>query len=498
MNRSFARVIIGVVCVVVLALFSIGGKSKSQSSTTLPAGNSATARTQPAAVKAPPAIANKPPQGWAILVHGAASLRPVLINHYGWKEDHVIVVKKPTRQELAEAFGKVPKLSQNDVFLFACCGPAAGGYVFNKQWPWREVDQQLRRIGAISVVVVENGNGGLAIEYLPSAEVVYSACDAFNSCGGIFMGRFVESLKDPAADADKDGRISLGEAFDAAANSKRLQEGYAELRKNNPKFWPTTRVPYPVRSPGRQGYRIYLDASVNLTGNEPAGSKEPAERWALLIYHGRSLRRILLERYGWKDEHIITVGKPTPENVSEAFAKIPKLRSDDLFVFSICHHAARRFLFNKQWPWAGHAVERELKRIGATSVVVLEICHGGLAMQHLPSAELVYSACDSYGKCGGIFKVEFEKALTNPASDVNHDGHISLGEAFDRAARREPLVEGYKNLRKNNPKFWPTTWVPIPLRSPGQRGYGICLEADWDLTTSKIWDECIKLRHGSN
>jgi hypothetical protein len=210
-----------------------------------------------------------------------------------------------------------------------------------------------------------------------------------------------------------------------------------------------------------------------------ANASPPPQRWALLIHHARSYKPVLVKHYGWDEKNIIIVDNPKSKKVAEAFAKIPELNRDDLFLFSSCHHAAARYLFNKNWPW--RQVEKEFKRIGATNIVILEVCHGGLAMEHLPSSDVVVSAVDAFGKCGGIFKGQYTKALTNPDSDANGDGYITLYEAFDVASNPGPLRAGYKNLRKKKPKFWPVKFVPTPVRSPGRRGYQIHLGPNWDL-----------------
>ena len=211
----------------------------------------------------------------------------------------------------------------------------------------------------------------------------------------------------------------------------------------------------------------------------PTVPEGKTQRWAVLVHNARSFQPVLVDHNGWKKERVIIVNNPTSEKVSEAFAEVPKLSRDDLFFLACCHHAAHGYLFNREWPWV--CVEEQLKRIGATNVVVLEICHGGLAIERLPSAEMVYSACDSFSKCGGIFQTLFIAAMVSPASDADGDGHISMGEAYDKAARREPLRKEYAKLNKRSPRFWPVPRGPSPVRSAGRRGHEICVQPDWDL-----------------
>ncbi|MDY6914291.1 MAG: hypothetical protein SVT52_07545 [Planctomycetota bacterium] len=215
----------------------------------------------------------------------------------------------------------------------------------------------------------------------------------------------------------------------------------------------------------------------------PAEAVKPGpQRWAVLIHHARGYRSVLADHYDWPADHIIEVDNPTPKKLTDAFGRVPKLSRDDLFLFAVCHHAGRGYVFNNQWPW--RQVEQQLARIGATNAVLLETCHGGLAMEHLPSADVVYSACDALNKCGGIFQRLLIAALTNAASDTDGDGNISLAEAYDVAADPAALREQYSQLHKNSPNFWPTSQPAIPVRSPGRRGYKISLGRNWDLSKS--------------
>lgn len=421
------------------------------------------------------------PNRWAILIKNASNFRSVLVDHYGWDEKQVIVITKPTAKNVAAAFKRIGKLERNDMFLLATCARAARGRLFHRQFSWQKVEKELKRIGGISVVIVDNNNGGLAIEYLNSASIIYSGCTGIGISGGIFKSRLASALTNEASDKNKDGCISLGEAYNVAAQRKALVKAYAKLRKDNPKFWRTNWVPRPVRWARGRDYQITLSTTakpkpIKIKRNQ---TKERPQRWALLIHHARSYKKVLVEHYGWNENNIIIVNKPTHKKVADAFARIPKLSRNDLFFFSSCHHAAAGYLFNRSWPW--HHVDRQLKRIGATTAVVFEICHAGLAIERLDSAYVVHAACDAVGKCGGIYKTMFVKALTDKASDANKDGVISLGEAFDAALRPKELIAGYRKLREKRPKFWPTKWVPFPVRSPWRRDYEITLHEKWDL-----------------
>ncbi|MCD4824555.1 MAG: hypothetical protein K8S55_08100 [Phycisphaerae bacterium] len=290
-------------------------------------------------------------------------------------------------------------------------------------------------------------------------------------CVMVFEASFAGSTPKPDAPAGEDKTRKTDTAKPQKPDSTQKQ---APELKTPPAKKPTTPSAEKKDKP----------APAKLQAKSSANPSKLPQRWALLIYHARRYKPILIKHYGWDEKNIILVdGKLTPKKVAAGFAKIPKLSRDDLFFFSSCHHAAPKCLFNRRWPW--RKVEKELKRIGATTVVTLEVCHGGLAMELLPSSDVVYSGADAFSKCGGIFMGLFRKALTDPASDTNGDGYVSLGEVYDIASKRKPLVEGYTKLRKSRPKFWPTKFVPRPVRSPGRRGYQIHLGANWDLARAK-------------
>jgi len=148
------------------------------------------------------------------------------------------------------------------VVVFAC--HMQKGFLINDQISYKELDDHLARFrrGTRIAVVIEGCYSGAAIPVLQHADVVHAAGTADQPTWGGFlkfwvdaMGRNPDAVK--TADADKDGRISLGEAYDYASDSERLTKLYRGLPK---KVWPTTMVPTPMRRARleRMDYRMWL------------------------------------------------------------------------------------------------------------------------------------------------------------------------------------------------------------------------------------------------
>lgn len=173
--------------------------------------------------------------------------------------------------DLAERLGPEEQL----LIVFAC--HMQKGYLINNQISYKELDDHLTKFrrGTQIAVVIEGCYSGAAIPVLQRADVVYAAGTADQPTWGGFLKFWVDAMgRNPdavrAADADKDGRISLGEAYDYASDSDRLTKMYRGLPK---KVWPTTMVPTPMRRARleRMDYRMWLlPMSGAKDGNAPA------------------------------------------------------------------------------------------------------------------------------------------------------------------------------------------------------------------------------------
>ena len=155
----------------------------------------------------------------------------------------------------AKFFGVLDHLAErlapgDQLLLVFACHMQKGCLVGNRI-PYRQLNDQLAKFrrGTRIAVIIEGCHSGAALPFLTRVDVAYAAATARQATWGGFlmfwvdaMGRKPEAFK--AADADKDGRVSLGEAFDYASDRERLTKWYRKLPK---RIWPTKMVPSPER-----------------------------------------------------------------------------------------------------------------------------------------------------------------------------------------------------------------------------------------------------------
>lgn len=176
----------------------------------------------------------------------------------------------------------------------------------------------------------------------------------------------------------------------------------------------------------------------------------------------------------------IASGRATRENFLKALAeKRKELRQGDMLLILLCCHMEKGFLINNTLPY------RELNEAlagldGVTRVVILEGCHTGAGIPEIKNAEVVYASVGGDDKCYGGFLLYLVNALgrdekSTREADVNKDGRVSLGEAYDFAADVERLKKFYDSLPEN---IWPKGYCPLPRRAAPDAGYETFLTAD--------------------
>ncbi|HXH07843.1 MAG TPA: hypothetical protein VNI83_14760, partial [Vicinamibacterales bacterium] len=144
-------------------------------------------------------------------------------------------LQPPTRDAVRAAFDRLVRvLGPEDLLLVVLLGHGTWDGVdakFNLVGPdldageWREL---LRPVRARVVLVNTTGASFPFLERLagPKRIVITATASAAQRYDTVFPEYFIESLGDPAADLDKDGRVSLLEAFSAA--SRRVRQHYDE------------------------------------------------------------------------------------------------------------------------------------------------------------------------------------------------------------------------------------------------------------------------------
>jgi len=184
---------------------------------------------------------------WAVLVHYAGGLKDVLLKKYDFAEDHVLV-SSDNADEVRKALEKVKEgATEDSLILVASCGHTQKGALI-LTLPLTDVEKTLKDTKGTKVVLQSTCHSGLAIKALESAQVVYAACKADEFEGGVFFSLFAEAVSDEKkADADKDGKVSLGEAYEYASENERIQAGYKKLYEANPAFWPAPSGPLPLK-----------------------------------------------------------------------------------------------------------------------------------------------------------------------------------------------------------------------------------------------------------
>src|SRR5215510_9232013 len=154
-----------------------------------------------------------------------AGTTKALVDKFGFSSDRVIVLtdKKTAQAEIQKAFATLKQqLKPADTFFLFFIGHGSGEdgvYKFNISGPDYTADDYSKLLsmlpGGRMVIVLGTPASGAAIEkFAGKNRVVISATRSGQEGNDIvFYDYFLEALESPAADEDKDQKISVWEAF---------------------------------------------------------------------------------------------------------------------------------------------------------------------------------------------------------------------------------------------------------------------------------------------
>ena len=191
-------------------------------------------------------------------------------------------------------------------------------------------------------------------------------------------------------------------------------------------------------------------------------------------------RELLIEQGSFKERNILCygsdepfadfcLGPPTAEEFSDGMAEIAgRISEDGILVILFACHMQKGYLINNTLSY------EELNRLlmglpeSATVAVIIEGCYAGAAIPLLQSSDLVYASAGPNEPCyGGWFRF-FLDALGKDKgayalADVDGNGFISFGEAYDYASDEGRLAQWYSALPHD---VWPPAdFFPRPVRN---------------------------------
>lgn len=172
-----------------------------------------------------------------------------LVEKFGFSPDRVIVLsdKKSAQAEIQKAFAILKQqLKPADTFFLFFIGHGSGEdgvYKFNISGPDYTADDYSKLLstlpGGRMVIVLGTPASGAAIEkFAGKNRVVISATRSGQEGNDIvFYDYFLEALESPAADEDKDQKISVWEAFKyAVAGTERFYKEEGRLATEHPQI----------------------------------------------------------------------------------------------------------------------------------------------------------------------------------------------------------------------------------------------------------------------
>jgi Caspase domain len=156
--------------------------------------------------------------------------RKLLVEKFGFSADHVVVLadKQTAKADIQKAFDQLRmQLKPADTFFLFLIGH--GSYdteykfnIFGPDFTGAEYNQLLGtlKVGRIVVVNGSSASGGL-IEALTGKNrmIITATKSGHEGNDTTFYGHFLDALQDPAADEDKDQKVSVWEAFKFATEA---------------------------------------------------------------------------------------------------------------------------------------------------------------------------------------------------------------------------------------------------------------------------------------
>jgi hypothetical protein len=180
---------------------------------------------------------------WTMGTHKA------LVEKFGFSEDRVIVLsdKKSVQAEIQKAFAMLKQqLKPADTFFLFFIGHGSGEdgvYKFNISGPDYTTDDYNKLLSTLSVgrvvIVAATPASGAAIEKFAGKNRVVVTATRSGQEGNdiVFYNYFLEALQSPAADEDKDQKVSVWEAFKyAVAGTDRFYKEEGRLPTEHPQI----------------------------------------------------------------------------------------------------------------------------------------------------------------------------------------------------------------------------------------------------------------------
>ena len=172
-----------------------------------------------------------------------------LVEKFGFSPDRVIVLsdKKSAQAEIQKAFATLKQqLKPADTFFLFFIGHGSGEdgvYKFNISGPDYTADDYNKLLSTLPVgrivIVLGTPASGAAIEKFAGKNRVVITATRSGQEGNdiVFYDYFLEALESPAADEDKDQKISVWEAFKyAVAGTERFYKEEGRLATEHPQI----------------------------------------------------------------------------------------------------------------------------------------------------------------------------------------------------------------------------------------------------------------------
>ena len=172
-----------------------------------------------------------------------------LVEKFGFSSDRVIVLsdKKSAQAEIQKAFATLKQqLKPADTFFLFFIGHGSGEdgvYKFNISGPDYTADDYNKLLSTLPVgrivIVLGTPASGAAIEKFAGKNRVVITATRSGQEGNdiVFYDYFLEALESPAADEDKDQKISVWEAFKyAVAGTERFYKEEGRLATEHPQI----------------------------------------------------------------------------------------------------------------------------------------------------------------------------------------------------------------------------------------------------------------------
>jgi hypothetical protein len=175
--------------------------------------------------------------------------RKALVEKWGFSPDRVIVLsdKNSAQAEIQKAFATLKQqLKPADSFFLFFIGHGSGDdgvYKFNISGPDYTADDYNKLLSTLSVgrviIVAATPASGAATEKLSGKNRVVVTATRSGQEGNdvVFYDYFLEALESPAADEDKDQKVSVWEAFKyAVAGTERFYKEEGRLSTEHPQI----------------------------------------------------------------------------------------------------------------------------------------------------------------------------------------------------------------------------------------------------------------------